>query len=236
VDKNDVVKTTAALGGLEQEIRRIRPRLVWLDPSAKIFDGDENSRKIAEQSSKVMRGLTEICDSTVITLQHPSLAGMQSKRGTSGSTGWHNDVRFRNYLSKVKNTDYLKIENMKLNHGKPGAHINVRWDDAAQLFVRRGTVVPPADVPTPMEQKYEALFLKLLDAAGGPVSAAPSSIYYAPKVFAQESGTAKHVFERTMQRLLEEGKIKEEERGTGSHKKKFLVRGAASGAPTAAEL
>ena len=42
---------------------------------------------------------------SVTTLSHPSLAGIASGSGLSGSTGWQGAFRFHQYLKGMKPTD-----------------------------------------------------------------------------------------------------------------------------------
>ena len=66
----------------------LRPRLLILDNLADIFGGDENARDLARQFVSLIRGLAIDLDCTVLMLSHPSLSGMASGRGASGSTAW----------------------------------------------------------------------------------------------------------------------------------------------------
>ena len=49
-------------------------------------------------SSRLMRRLARAANGYVIMSAHPSLQGIASKSGLSGSTQWHNSVRARAYL------------------------------------------------------------------------------------------------------------------------------------------
>jgi len=73
---------------------------------------------------------------TVIITQHPSVSGMASGAGSSGSTGWNNSVRSRVYLTQPKRTDdegdeiptderFLKF--MKSNYGPKGTKLRLVW-------------------------------------------------------------------------------------------------------------
>jgi hypothetical protein len=48
-----------------------------------------------------LRGLALETSSTALLLAHPSLSGMASGSGTSGSTAWSNSVRSRLYLTSI---------------------------------------------------------------------------------------------------------------------------------------
>jgi hypothetical protein len=47
----------------------------------------------------------------VTILSHPSLAGITSGSGISGSTAWHGAFRFRQYLKGVKAADGEQPDN-----------------------------------------------------------------------------------------------------------------------------
>ena len=59
-------------------------------------------------------------------LAHPSLTGMNTGTGTSGSTAWNNSVRSRLYLDRVRESgiepdpDARVLRTMKSNYGPVG--------------------------------------------------------------------------------------------------------------------
>ena len=62
-------------------------------------------------------------------LSHPSLTGINSGTGTSGSTAWNNSVRSRLYLSRIvqdgyeQNPDARVLRTMKSNYSGIGGEI-----------------------------------------------------------------------------------------------------------------
>ena len=52
-----------------------------------------------------MQALAMVAEGSVTVLSHPSLAGIASGSGISGSTAWHGAFRFRQYLKGVKASD-----------------------------------------------------------------------------------------------------------------------------------
>ena len=50
-----------------------------------------------------MQALAKVAGGSVTILSHPSLAGIASGSGLSGSTAWHGAFRFRQYLKGIKN-------------------------------------------------------------------------------------------------------------------------------------
>ncbi len=70
----------------------------------------------------MLRDLAIDHDCAVLLLSHPSLTGLNSGTGTSGSTAWNNSVRSRLYLQATSpDTRTLKV--VKANHGKVGDEI-----------------------------------------------------------------------------------------------------------------
>jgi hypothetical protein len=86
-----------------------------------------NDRAQVRQFIGVLRGLAIAADAGVLLTSHPSLAGMSSGTGISGSTAWHASVRSRLYMKRAtteKNEEpdpnLRIIEVMKTNYGPVG--------------------------------------------------------------------------------------------------------------------
>lgn len=77
------------------------PVLIVIDTLADVFPSNENDRAKVRQFVGILRGLALKRRCAVILLAHPSLSGLNSGAGTSGSTAWNNSVRSRLYLSRV---------------------------------------------------------------------------------------------------------------------------------------
>ena len=115
---------------------------------------------------------------TVLALAHPSLTGMTSGTGTSGSTGWSNAVRARTYLHSDKDDDDARtLQVMKANYGPKNLSVKLRW--------QRGLYVPITEAAQMAKDKCSAeaaeeCFMRLLDtytAEGRNVSTSPSVTY-----------------------------------------------------------
>src|SRR6185295_15698702 len=100
---------------------------------ADLFAGNENARGQAQQFIGMLRGLALETGSTALLLSHPSLSGMASGSGTSGSTAWSNSVRSRLYLDRVREAgaepdpNIRVLRTMKSNYGAVGGEIRLRW-------------------------------------------------------------------------------------------------------------
>lgn len=131
---------------LDAAVEALKPALVILDPIANMFGGVENDR--AQVTGFVNRTLKRLClkhDTTVLALAHPSVSGMATGSGLSGSTGWNNAVRSRLYLKSPKvdpTGDYRELEGMKANYGKRGRVALLKWSQGA-FVVADGTLGDP---------------------------------------------------------------------------------------------
>ena len=98
--KNDIGAPTPFYDELITHALDIAARLVVLDSLHDVFGGDEISRTHARQFVGFLRRLALKIDGTVLFCGHPSLSGLSSGIGSSGSTAWNNAVRSRLYLTK----------------------------------------------------------------------------------------------------------------------------------------
>ena len=215
VAKGGTLQATPLLEAVEQLLQHDCPDLLVLDTLADYFPGDENNRAQARQFIGLLRGLAINHRCAVVMLAHPSLHGIASGTGTSGSTGWNNSVRSRLYLSRIldkgyeQNPDARVLSVMKSNYSGIGREIALTWQNG--VFV--------ADAPvTGLDRmaaiaKAERVFLSLLrlfteqgrnvNHAGGP--------NYAPSLFAEHperEGMTKRVLKTAMDSLLRAGKIR----------------------------
>jgi RecA-family ATPase len=133
----------------EARVAYLNPSLVVLDTLADVYGGDENVRTQVRQFVSMLRDLAIRNNCAVLLLGHPSLSGMMSGSGSSGSTGWNNSVRSRLYLHRqltedgkpdkdaIKRDPKLRIlEVMKANYGAGvGDEIHMRWEAGRFAFV-----------------------------------------------------------------------------------------------------
>ncbi len=115
-------------GKLRDAVEEVKARtdsnevLLILDTAADLFGGNENSRREVNQFIK--RYLGSFCvnhNATVITLAHPSLQGISTKTGTSGSTAWENSARARAYFHRSDDDDDVRtLSRKKSNYSAIG--------------------------------------------------------------------------------------------------------------------
>jgi RecA-family ATPase len=164
-----------------------------------------------------MQALATVTDGGAVTiLSHPSLQGISSGTGLSGSTGWHNAFRFRQYLKGVKpesgeqpDNDLRELAFMKNQYG--------RLEDTITLRYQHGLFLPEAGMifdQAVRAAKAEEVFIELLQRFASEnryVSDKPSAIY-APALFAREDAARKAAITKddlakAMRRLFAAGRI-----------------------------
>lgn len=214
---------------IEDRIAAEKPAVVVLDTLADLFPGNENDRAQARQFIGLLRGWAIRHDCAVILLAHPSLSGMSSGTGTSGSTGWNNSVRSRLYLERIVQDGYEPdhdarvLTTKKANYSRTGGEITMKWKD--------GVFVPDAK-ETGLDRmaataKAERVFLKLLrtfNEMGRYVSPSRSASY-APTIFAKHpdaEGVGKNALHMAMEKLLGTGAVIIAEHGRGTSIRKHL--------------
>lgn len=231
--RGGTLEATGLFYAIEELLKRDRPELLVLDTLADYFPGNENDRAQARQFIGMLRGLAIRHDCAVVMLAHPSLTGINSGTGASGSTGWSNSVRSRLYLSRVvqggseSNPDARVLRSMKANYSRTGVEITLIWQNG--VFMADAPLTGSDRIAA--SAKPERVFLKLLDefsAEGRHVKSAVAT-GYAPKVFVSSGraeGITKQQLHQAMERLFASKQIVEVLGGDGppSKQTKRIVR------------
>jgi RecA-family ATPase len=221
------VETTALYKQLYQAAGDIKPKNISIDTLSRAYAGSEIDRVQVYAFANHMQALAMVAGGSVTVLSHPSLQGMASGSGISGSTGWHGAFRFRQYLTGVKSDgseqpdgDLRQLEFKKNQYGPLGETIVLRYQS--------GIFLPEAGMSSldkvARESKADEVFLELLKRLTGEnrnVSDKPTSNGYASTAFAHEPEAKKHHlrkadFEPAMRRLFKDGKIHVENYGRPS--------------------
>lgn len=230
--RSGTLQTTPLLVELDQTLGDYGASLLVLDTLADLHSGQENDRTVARQFISILRGLALRHDCTILLLAHPSLTGMSSGSGLSGSTGWNNSVRSRLYIERViedgfePDADMRKLSTKKSNYGKTGQEIKLRWSDGAfTLEHQEGGDEAKSSL------KARRVFLSLIDlytregrrvnAAGGP--------NYAPAVMASDSrreGVTRTAFIAAMTDLFAAEMLETAPYGPPSRGSRMIVRKA----------
>jgi RecA-family ATPase len=249
--KTDALVGTRMLERLIADVARLKPDLIILDTVADLFGGSEIRRDHTRQFISRMRHLALMGapGAGVLMLTHPSLEGIRSGSGLSGSTAWHNSCRARCVLKKfaVKqkskrnggdpgdeepsiDNDLRVLEWLKNNYGPPQSTSTVRWQDGVYVVQGGGDSL----VQQARFLQVEHLFIDLLrerNAQSRHVFDKPGR-GFAPAIFA-ESDEAKGVvprvtareFSKAMDRLFKAKRIVLQANGPPSRNTQIIVEG-----------
>jgi RecA-family ATPase len=232
--RDGLLQPTRLFKQLGEAAADLKPKLILIDNSADVFGGNENDRAQVRQFIGLLRGLAMLANAGALLTSHPSLTGITTGTGLSGSTAWNASVRSRLYLKRATTAkeepdpNVRVLEVMKANYGPLGETITLRWKDG--LFL-----------PTPAsgsleklarERKVDDAFLMFLDRwkeQGRNVSDRPKANSYAPGRFAEEpEAKADHVSKcelaEAMGRLFRANKIRSEPYGSPSRGWSRLTR------------
>lgn len=206
-----------------------------IDTVADAYAGNEIDRQQTTQFVKMCQRLAQKANCSVAIIAHPSVAGMASGTGLSGSTAWHNKVRARAYMTAVESDEDLReIKFMKNNYGRQGDSILVRWQ--AGVFVLENAADNDLKKRA-QDRKVDLQFHELLgrfEQQGRRLSDSPNSpSNYAPRVFARETEGEKFslsLYRDAMERLFRNNEIHIAECGPPSKRVRYIARGR-RGAP-----
>jgi RecA-family ATPase len=214
-----IIEPTPLFHQIHKAVCEIMPKMLVIDTSADVFAGNENDRQQVRQFVGLLRRLAIEGNCSVLLCSHPSLTGISSGSGLSGSTSWHNSVRARMFF-KTATTDQgeepdpelRELVFMKNNYGPIGARVLLRWQNG--VFVPepgRGTIEKAA-----ADRKVEDLFLALL--ARFTNVSNKSGVSYAPALLAKEpeakaAKVPKEAFADAMRRLFSANKLHMEQYG-----------------------
>jgi RecA-family ATPase len=229
------LKTTGLFAEIEKAAQEHNAGCIIIDAVADFFGGNENERREVRAFVGLLRGLAMRQGAAVVIIAHPSVDGIKTGRGYSGSTHWNNAVRSRLYFTDVPdddesrppNPDLRVIELAKSNRARRGEKAYVLWLDGRFVLSAREAGRNLAN-----EAKNEELFLQLLEKTtkqGVSVGLSRHSSTFAPGVFAKMSaaqGTGKAALEAAMHRLIEQGRIRDEASGSPSRVRHRLALAA----------
>jgi RecA-family ATPase len=229
--KDGQIVRTPLFAAIEEVAREHHAGCIIFDAVADFFGGSENERREVRAFVATLRGLAMRLKAAIVFIAHPSVDGIKTGRGYSGSTHWNNSVRSRLYFTGATgadgegppNPDLRVIELAKSNRARRGEKIHVMWVDGR--FV---TVAPGAIENLTNAAEADRLFLELLSTAiERGMNVSPNrSVNYAPVVLARmpaAKGIGKAALERAMFRLLERGGIRVEAFGPPSKVRQRLV-------------
>ena len=198
VTRGGNIETTDLYRRIYEAAGDIKPKNISIDTLSRAFAGNEIDRVQVYAFAMHMQALAMVADGSVTVLSHPSLAGINSGTGLSGSTAWHGAFRFRQYLKGVKadqgeqpENDLRELEFKKNQYGPLGESIVLRYQAGLFLPVTGASNLDRAARTT----TAEAVFVDLLRRFSGQhrnVSDKPTAPNFAPTAFAKEEEAKKH--------------------------------------------
>jgi RecA-family ATPase len=216
---------------LERLIARRKPRLLILDSRADMFGGEEGFRRHVRGFIVLLKQLAIKYGLAVVLIEHPSLTGMNTGTGLSGSTDWHNGPRARLFLEKKaadKDLHTLTVTKMQYSDSE-GTVFHLRRRPGFFVYQGKEGGSGPYDRAA-AAAKAERVFLALLQIyhdQGRTASPNPSASY-APTVFADSDdadGVTRTALKRAMDKLLKADRIHVETAGPPSKRRKTLAPG-----------
>jgi RecA-family ATPase len=174
---------------LREQALDTKSRLVVIDTAATCFGGNENDRsQVTQFVGTALTHLAQDIDGSVLLNAHPSLSGIASGDGRSGSTAWNNSCRSRWSLNRPEDAEGKPIldsserilTRRKANAASTGDAITMEWRDGVFLVPEKYTAGSGS-----RKDQAEAAFLaamKVKRNQGLHVSANSRAGNYAPQV------------------------------------------------------
>jgi RecA-family ATPase len=232
--KGGRIEVTRLYRQLYEAAGDLKPKNISIDTLSRAFAGNELDRVQVYAFAQHMQALAMVAGGSVTVLSHPSLQGINSGSGISGSTAWHGAFRFRQYLrggktadSEQPDNDLRELQFLKNQYGPKGETVVLRYQRG--LFLPEGgkSSVDKAARNSKVDDIFIAL-LKQFIAQGRNVSEAPRSPNNAPTKFAETAEAKEYGIKRSelhdaMNRLFKADKIIVDEYGKPSNRHRRVV-------------
>jgi RecA-family ATPase len=226
VTKGGKIEPTPRYAQLLEAAGDIKPKMIGIASSANVFAGEENSRPQVQQFIGLLTKIAIIANGAVQLISHPSLTGINSDTGLSGTTQWHNGVRARSYMKSIKpeageqpDTDLREIVFKKNNYGPISESIILRYQNGLFLPVPGLGTLDRAAKEATAEEVFITLLRRFTEE--NRVVFHKTGRGYAPAEFAKEEeakkvGLTSKNLEAAMRELFRTGKIWNEQCGKPS--------------------
>jgi RecA-family ATPase len=224
---------------LLQAARDIKPKHIGIDTSADAFGGNEIDRSQVRQFIGLLRQLAIAANGSVNLISHPSLTGIATDSGISGTTHWHNGMRARLYLTTLKkkadgnggdrdgeqSTSGLRqLVFKKNNYGPISQTLLLSYHNG--LYVREQADNFDQATRNALVDETFITLIRQLDAQHRPVSPKRNASNYAPTVFADHpdgKAFSKQDYAAAMERALKRGDIIVKTLGPRSRQVTFIA-------------
>jgi RecA-family ATPase len=212
------VETTGLYKQVYEVAGDLKPKNISVDTLSRAFSGNELERTQVYGFAMHMQALAMVASGSVTVLSHPSLAGISSGTGISGSTAWHGAFRFRQYLKGIKpeageqpDGDLRQLEFKKNQYGPTGEPIVLRYQGGLFLPERGLSSLDKLAREASIDDAFLA-GLQTLAGQGRDAMAGKTSAEYGPTLIAslpavKAEGIRKSDLEQAMERLLSANKI-----------------------------
>lgn len=228
----DVGATTDFYELLLAKCRSNGVQFVVIDTAADVFGGNENIRAHVNHFLKAVLGrLAKAIDGSVLLLAHPSVTGMATKSGLSGSTAWNAAVRSRLYLTRPEtepeedaDQDIRILERTKANYARAGDHLSVKWEEGAFVLDAPAFGLVASINRNRAEQAFLEC-LRALSRQNRDVSESRQSGNYAPRKMIDlppAKGLTTTDLEKAMRSLFAQGAITMTDYGRGKRSKHII--------------
>jgi RecA-family ATPase len=239
--KTGIIEPTTLYKSLLEAARDIKPKHIGIDTSADVFGGNEIDRTQVRQFVSLLRKLTIVANGSLVLLSHPSLTGIVSDSGLSGSTAWHNSVRSRFYLKSPTNnesrdsneyadetkSDLRELVFKKNNYGLISKSITLRYNNGLFLPVGGSGRLSKLAREQGADEQFLILLRRIVE-QGRNVSSKNKASIYAPTFFANlpnNGGFSSKEFTQAMERLLQRRAIHIVTEGPRSKQRDRIVEG-----------
>jgi RecA-family ATPase len=235
-DRSGKIIPTPLYDRLLEAARDIKPKHIGIDTSADVYGGNEIDRSQVRQFVGMLRKLAIAANGSVVLLAHPSLTGINSGSGLSGSTGWHNSVRARMYMRSPKtengenaDTDLRELEFRKSNYSRLAASIALRYHNGVFIPEPSMSIIERACHERRIDDVFLAVLGKLI-AQNRPVSPSTNAANYAPTIISSHPDGQAHSrkdYQVAMERLIAANRIHVATSGSPSRPTRLLALGPA---------
>lgn len=236
VNRAGKVEPTPLYGQLVALVSDLKPVMIGLASAANVFAGNENSRPEVQQFIGLLTRLAILANGSVVLVSHPSVTGIATNSGLSGSTAWHNSVRARFFLRGVKpkesddgggepDNDLRELEFRKNNYGPVAETLTLRWQHGLFLPEPKQSGLQLAA----QQQRDDDVFVAILSrfVSQNRYVSPSRSVTYAPSVFAAEREARSAAcnagrLKTAMDRLIENGRVVVVTHGSRSRERQHL--------------
>ena len=183
--------------------------------------------KFASLSQIACELIAKEADAAVVLCAHPSVAGLRSGEGTSGTTAWNNSARSRLYLRRdiddqghEADPDYRVLTRMKANFAPSRDAIDLYWRDG--VFVPNDPIKDRLAI-TDIDQKLIDEVARAFD-AGTPWSAHhQAGVRYIVSWIGPNLKQSRNAAKNMLTRLLSDGDIVEVQLDANSRRNVLCV-------------